>query len=251
MLKISIVTVCYNSGSTIKDAIESVIGQDYPNIEYIIVDGGSKDGTKSIIESYSQHINKYISEPDGGLYDAINKGIRLATGDVVGILNSDDFFASNKSISKVVEIFQSGSAEIVFADIDFIDTLNTTKIVRHYSSKFFKPWMFRMGFQPAHPTFYTFRKNFERYGFYRTDLKIAGDFELLLRYILKHKLSYCYLNETLVKMRIGGVSTSGIKSMVKLNSEMVVSCRDNKIYTNNILIYSKYLIKWWGFVFKK
>lgn len=248
-MKVSIITATYNSAQFLADCIESVIHQDYPHIEHIIIDGKSKDKTVEVIQSYDDQINKWISEPDIGIYDAINKGIRLATGDIVGILNSDDFFADPGVISRMVKALQNTGKQIVFADVEFIDRLDTSKVIRHYSSKYFRPWLFRFGFQPAHPTFYTYRANFEKYGFYRTDLKIAGDFELLLRFIYKYKLLYSYENETWVRMRIGGASTSGIQSILKLNTEIVKACKINGVFTHPILVYSKYLVKWWGFIF--
>ncbi len=246
-MKVSIITVTYNSDRFLKHCIESVITQDYQDIEYILIDGNSKDNTVEIIKAYNDKIYKWISEPDKGIYDAMNKGIQLATGELIGTLNSDDFFADSGVISRVVKAIQATGKQILFADVDFVDSANTSKIVRHYSSKYFSPWLFRLGFQPAHPTFYTFRNNFKKYGFYRTDLKIAGDFELLLRFIYKNKLSYEYINDVWVKMRVGGASTSGIKSILKLNAEIVRACKINGMYTHPLIVYCKYFIKWWGF----
>ena len=248
---VSIITATFNSEKYLRSCIESVIEQDYLDIEYIIVDGKSTDSTLEIIKLYKSKISTWISEPDQGIYDAINKGIMLAKGDIVGILNSDDLFFDKNVVSRIVNAFKNIDTEIIFADIDFIENYNNKKVIRHYSSKHFKPWMFRFGFQPAHPTFYTYRKNFDQYGYYRTDLKIAGDFELLLRFVYKRGLSYKYINDSWVKMRIGGASTSGIKSIIKLNKEILIACRMNNLYTNIFLIYLKYAIKWWGFVFKK
>jgi glycosyltransferase involved in cell wall biosynthesis len=246
-MKVSIITVSYNSEKFLAQCIKSVIEQDYDNIEYILIDGKSIDNTQEIIRSYSNHIYKWLSEPDEGIYDAINKGIQLASGEIVGILNSDDFFADNNVVSRMVSEFQSSNSEIIFADVDYVSE-HSNRTIRHYSSKFFRPWMFRFGFMPAHPTFYTYRSNFLKYGFYRTDMRISGDFELLLRFMVLHRLPFAYIKDTWVKMRTGGVSSSGIKSVLKLNAEIVKAFRLNKMYTNYVFVFSKYMFKWWSFI---
>jgi len=245
-MKVSIITVTYNSARYLQECIDSVYEQEYEEIEHIIVDGNSIDNTLDIINRNITKISNYVSEPDSGIYEAINKGIKMATGDVVGILNSDDTFTDRSVVRRIVDGF-ANSIEIVFANVDFISS-KTGKIVRHYSSKQFSPWMFRFGFMPAHPSFYTYRRNFEKYGFYRVDMKISGDFELLLRYLNINKLSHKYFDDTWVNMRIGGVSTSGFKSIALLNREIKKACKINGIYTNSLLIYSKYIIKWKSFI---
>lgn len=250
-MKVSIITATYNSNKFLESCICSVMAQDYPDIEYILIDGGSTDSTQSIINKYSNNIVKWISEPDTGIYDAINKGIKLASGDIVGVLNSDDFFSDDSVISRIVKSFKDDEAlEIVYADVSFVVRENINKSVRHYSSRYFRPYMFKFGFQPAHPSLYVKRGLFEKFGYYRTDLKIAGDFELLLRFLLKNKLSYKYISDVWVKMRIGGVSTSGIKSILQINNEIIKAHKINGIYTNIIFTYSKYIVKWWGFLRK-
>ena len=250
-MKVSIITATYNSNKFLETCICSVMAQDYPDIEYILIDGGSTDSTQSIINKYSNNIVKWISEPDTGIYDAINKGIKLASGDIVGVLNSDDFFSDDSVISRIVKSFKDDEAlEIVYADVSFVVRENINKSVRHYSSRYFRPYMFKFGFQPAHPSLYVKRGLFEKFGYYRTDLKIAGDFELLLRFLLKNKLSYKYISDVWVKMRIGGVSTSGIKSILQINNEIIKAHKINGIYTNIIFTYSKYIVKWWGFLRK-
>jgi glycosyltransferase involved in cell wall biosynthesis len=248
-MKVSIITVTYNSARYLQECIDSVYEQEYEEIEHIIVDGNSIDNTLEIINRNITKISNYVSEPDSGIYEAINKGIKMATGDIVGILNSDDTFTDRSVVRRIVDGF-ANSIEIVFANVDFISS-KTGKIVRHYSSKQFSPWMFRFGFMPAHPSFYSYRRNFEKYGFYRVDMKISGDFELLLRYLNINKLSYKYFDDTWVNMRIGGVSTSGYKSITLLNREIEKACKINGIYTNSLLIYSKYIIKWKSFIIKK
>lgn len=251
MIKVSIITVVYNN-EFIGTAIESVRSQEYSNIEYIVVDGGSTDRTLEIINSYEGCIHKMISEPDKGIYDALNKGIKMATGDVVGILNADDFLTDAQVISRVAGVFeQHPEIGATYADVVFTDQQDLTKTLRYYSSKNFKPWMFRFGFQPAHPTFYAKRELFDQYGLYKVKYKIAGDFELLLRFLYIHKVKYLYINEVWVKMRVGGVSTSGLKGIMKANAEDVEACRSNKVYSNFLMVYSKYMVKWWGFMFRK
>jgi len=248
-MKISIITVVFNSQETIAKAIDSVLSQSYDNIEYIIVDGGSKDGTLDIIKSYGAKISKLISEPDKGIYDAMNKGIRLATGEVVGTLNSDDFLADNDVVSRIASFFSSdGNLQAVYSDVLFVQRDDVSKPIRYYSSSKFSPFMFRFGIQPAHPTFYVKKGLFEKLGFYRPDLEIAGDFELLLRLMYVYKIRALYIRDLWVKMRVGGISTSGFKSIIKLNNEILFACKVNNIFTNRLMIYSKYLVKWWGFI---
>lgn len=246
-MKISIITVTYNSAAFIEHCMSSVIQQTYKDVEYIVIDGKSTDGTISIVKSFKDVV--YISERDNGIYDAINKGIALATGDVVGILNSDDFFADNDVLSRIsAEFLKDPSLDAVYSDVSFVEEPDLSKSVRHYSSKKFRPGMFRFGFQPAHPTFYARKELFKKYGMYRTDLKISGDFELLLRFLYIQKISYKYIDDLWVKMRTGGVSTSGINSVLRLNAEIIKACEINNVYTNRIMVYSKYLVKWWGFL---
>lgn len=250
-MKLTIITVVFNGEKTIKDCIESVLKQNYDYIEYIIIDGNSSDSTLKIIKEYGENIDFVLSESDTGIYDAINKGINLATGDIIGILNSDDFFSDYMVASRIVESFlRDQKMEALFSDVKFVDKENTNKVLRYYSSKFFKPWMFKFGFQPAHPTFYARKELFDKYGLYRIDLKIAGDFELMLRFLLKNKIKYKYVNDMWVKMRIGGISTSGISSITQASNEIILAHKYNHLYTNKLLIYSKYLIKWWGFLRK-
>ena len=246
--RISIITVSYNNAGTIADAINSVLAQTYKDIEYIVVDGASTDGTKDIVASFGQRISRFISEPDKGLYDAINKGIRIASGEIVGILNSDDFFCNNTVIERIVESFRENEIDAVFGDVRFVDTVNTSKVVRYYSSKHFKPARFRFGFMPAHSSFYVKRELFEKLGYYKTDYKIAADYELLIRFLYIHKIIYKYLEMPFVSMRMGGVSNKSIHSIYTLNKEIAKACRENGIKTNYIFIYSKYFSKLFEFL---
>lgn len=207
-MKVSIITVVWNNAKTIKDAIDSVLSQTYKNIEYIVIDGASSDGTVEIVQSYGDKISKFVSEKDRGLYDAMNKGIALAAGDVVGILNSDDFYIDEIVIERVVKEFKEKQVDSVYADLVFVKPENLDKTVRYYDSSHFNPAKFAYGWMPAHPTFFVKREIYEKYGVFRTDLKIGADFDILARFLYTHKISYSYMKEVLVKMRVGGVSTS-------------------------------------------
>lgn len=248
-MKVSIITVVRNNKECIKDAIESVLNQTYKDIEYIIIDGASSDGTVEIVQSYKDKISKFISESDRGLYDAMNKGLALASGDIVGILNSDDFYIDNGVIERVVKEFEKSQAGSVFANLVYVKSDNLNKVVRYYDSSHFTPQKFAYGWMPAHPTFFVRRWVYEKYGLFRTDLKIAADFDILARFLYTHKISYSYMKEVLVKMRLGGVSTS-FSSIWINNIEQLRICRQNSIDTNIFKIISKYPSKLMGFVRK-
>lgn len=249
-MRISIITVVLNN-ELVGSAIQSVIDQDYSDVQYIVIDGGSTDRTLQIVDGFKGRVDVLISEPDHGIYDAINKGIKVATGEVIGIINADDLFADSRVLSRIAHQFTSNPEKDAFyADIVFTDRQNTDKITRFYSSGMFRPWMFRFGTAPAHPAFYAKKSLFEKYGDYSTDYVISGDFDLLLRFLLIHKISAQYVDDVWVKMRQGGISTSGFASIKKQNHEIVDSCRRNGLHTNAALVYAKYLFKWWGFIFK-
>lgn len=246
-MKISIITITYNSAKTLKDTLKSVLKQTYSNLEYIIVDGASKDNTLSVIKKYEPLFNgriKWISEPDKGLYDAMNKGINMATGELVGILNSDDYFTSNDIIQKIAEVFQQDTLiDAVYGDVHFVHPNDLNKCVRYYSSKVFKRNLMRMGFMPAHPSFYIRRECFEKYGLYKTDYKVAADFEFLLRVIYNAKIKTKYLPIDMVTMRTGGASTSGFESHKQIMKEHLRAFRENGIYTNVGLLSLRYFYK--------
>jgi glycosyltransferase involved in cell wall biosynthesis len=248
-MKVSIVTVVYNNVKTIKDAINSVLNQTYENIEYIIIDGQSTDGTVEIVKSYGTKIDKFICEQEHGIYDAMNKGLKLATGDIIGILNSDDFYISNDVIEKVVKVFEKHQVKSMFADLVYVKADNLNKIVRYYDSSYFSPDKFAYGLMPAHPTFFAKREVYEKYGYFKTDYKIAADFELLARLLSKNSLSYFYLPEPLVKMRLGGISTS-VSSLYINSKEQLRACHENSIKTNIFKILFKYPTKLMGFIKK-
>ncbi len=241
-MRISIITVTYNSASTLKDTIESVLRQDYPHVEHILIDGNSSDDTVKIIESYS-HITNWISEKDKGLYDAINKGIQRATGDIIGILNSDDFFPNEKVLSTIAEQFKDQEIDAAIGDIAFVMPDKLDRIVRHYSSANFHPKKFAAGYMPAHPSFYVRKKFYDTYGGYKLDYKIAADYELLIRFMHTKGIRFRYIPEILVYMRTGGVSNQSPMSRYVLNKEIVRACTENGIKTNMARLSMKYFNK--------
>jgi len=242
-MKISIITVILNNVSTVRSTIESVINQSYPDIEYIIIDGASTDGSKEVIESYGAKINKFISEPDFGMYDAMNKGIRMATGEVVGILNADDTYTNTKVLNEVAKTFQNFETGSIFADVRFVKENDLERTVRYISGKSFNPSKLRFGFMPPHPTFFVKKQIFEEFGYYKTDYHIAADYELIIRFLFTNKVTYKYLPLDMIKMRMGGRSTKSIYSNYILNKEIVRGCRENGIYTNLLILSLKYFIK--------
>lgn len=252
-MKISLITATYNSGGTLHDTISSVLSQTYRNIEYIIVDGMSTDNTLQIIEEYEPQFGKrlhWISEKDNGLYDAMNKGICMATGEVVGILNSDDFFTTPDVLQRIVEAFQKEpQLDAVYGDIHFVRPENLNRCVRYYSSRIFRPWLMRMGFMPAHPSFYVRREVYTRYGLYKTNYKVCADYEWMLRVILVGHIFIRYLNMDMVTMRMGGISTRGISVHRLIAKEHLQAHKENKIYTNKFLQFLRYFWKVWEMLF--
>lgn len=257
-MKISVVTVTYNSAKTVEDTIKSVLGQEYKDYEYIVVDGGSKDETVEIIKAYEKKFDdlkaeclkaggavpsfRWISEKDKGMYDGINKGIRMATGDVVGIINSDDFYHRTDIFSKIAEAMADGT-EAIYGDVRFVSPDNLEKTVRYYSSKNWSPSRFRFGFMPAHPSFFERKENFDKYGYYQYDYHIAADYELLIRHLYTNKVKAKYVPLDFMKMRTGGRSTNGLKSNIVLNKEIVRACKENGIWTCMPVLFMKYFIK--------
>jgi len=217
--KLSIITVCYNSASTIEDTIKSVVNQNYKNIEYIIIDGGSTDDTLKIIEQYKDKISTVVSEKDDGLYDAINKGIKLATGDIIANLNSDDFYIDNNVIADVATKMQHDNTDTLYADLYYVDAIITNKITRHWVSGDYQYGQFFKGWMPPHPTFFVKKEIYKKYGAFNLDFKSAADYELMLRFIHKHQCSISYLPRVVVKMRIGGVSNASLLNRLKANRE--------------------------------
>ncbi|WP_299821872.1 glycosyltransferase family 2 protein [uncultured Pontibacter sp.] len=218
-MKVSIITIVYNNRETIADAIESVLGQTHPDIEYIVVDGRSTDGTVEVVKSYGGRISTFVSEKDNGLYDAINKGIKLATGDVIGLLHSDDLFYAPDAIAQVVATFARSGAESVYGDLLYVRKENTEKIVRNWVSGEYNRANFLYGWMPPHPTFYVKREVYNNLGLYNTQFKSAADYELMLRYLYKYKISTAYIPAKLVKMRVGGKSNVTLRNRIRANKE--------------------------------
>lgn len=245
-MKVTIITATYNSVKTLEDTMKSVLAQTYADIEYIVVDGASTDGTQQLIRQYEPLFGnrlKWISEKDKGIYDAMNKGIQMASGDVVGILNSDDYFTSHDVIERMVSSFDNKALDAIYGDIHFIRDGQPDKCLRYYSSKPFRPLWLRFGFMPAHPSFYCRREVFEKVGLYKTDYKIGSDYEMMVRLFMVHKIRAKYLPIDFVTMRTGGASTRNVKSRMQLIKEDVRGCRENGIYTNSLMICIKFLYK--------
>jgi glycosyltransferase involved in cell wall biosynthesis len=242
-MKITIITVCFNAINTIEDTILSVAYQRNAKIEHIIIDGKSTDGTLNVITKYENMLAHVISEADSGIYDAMNKGIRLATGDVVGILNADDIYADQHVLRRVAKAFDTSGADAVFGDLVYVRPDNLGQIVRYYRSNQFSVDKFARGWMPAHPTFFIRKTCYDEFGLFKTDYKIASDFELLVRFMAKHNLCCYYIPEILVKMRTGGISTKSFKSNWILNCEIIRACRNNGIKTNMLKVLSKYITK--------
>ncbi len=245
-IKVSIITVTYNSVQTLGDTIESVLSQKGVDCEHIIIDGASTDGTVDLIKSYDEKYLgklKWISSQDRGIYDAINKGIELAEGDVVGVLNSDDFYKYEWSLSRLVEPFQDESIGAVYADLEYVLPQDLNRCIRYYSSAIFRPSLMRLGFIPAHPTFYMRRDLIKQIGMYRIEYRIAADFEFLLRALYVHRIKTCYIPESLITMRVGGISTRGMESHRVIMKEHLKACKEHGVYTNVVILSLRYVYK--------
>lgn len=240
--RVSIITIVYNNVQHIRDAIESVLSQDYPGIEYLVIDGGSTDGTVEIIKEYGKKIAVFISEQDDGIYDALNKGIRHSSGDVLGILHSDDLFYDELVVSDSIRKMRDTDAELCFSDMVILD--NTSgKIIRYYMANYFRCWMFRIGWMPPHPTIFINKSLFDEFGLYSLEYKIAGDFDFLVRIFYGRKIFWTYLDRVTVKMMQGGISNSGFFSKLKISSEINRVLRKNNVWSTPILQVARYLIR--------
>ena len=237
-MKVSIITVCFNSEKTIEDTIKSVQSQTYTNIEYIVIDGKSNDYTNEIVSKYKDVVKLHVSEPDNGLYDAMNKGIKLANGDIIGILNSDDVLADEYVIEKIIAGFEDKSVDAVYSDLIYVSEYDLNKATRLYSSKIFSKRMIKFGIMLPHPTFYVRKKCYEKEGLYKTNYRVAADFELLARF-MSNGIKSIRLPFISVKMREGGISSSGLLWRVHQNFEIVRACRENGIYTNIFFVMLK------------
>lgn len=249
-MKVSIITVVRNAVATIQDTISSVSSQNHNNIEHIIIDGGSTDGTLEVIRKHIDKLSRVLSEPDRGIYDAMNKGIKVAHGDFLGFLNSDDIYANDKVISKIVGIMKKQKVDAVYGDLVYVSPNNLQRVLRHYNSGWFNSNMIAKGYMPAHPTLFLSNRVYKQYGYYKIDYSIAADFEFVARVFGKGDISYYYLPEVMVKMRQGGVSTKNWKSNWILNKEILRACKENDIDTNILKVLSKYPRKILGLITK-
>ena len=238
-MKISIITVCYNSAETIEATIKSIVEQDYDDIEHIIIDGKSTDGTMDIVEKYRAGISALVSEPDDGIYAAMNKGIALATGDVIGFLNADDFFAEKSVVRWVADAFNDKDIDACHGDLVYVAKDNIQKIVRHWKSRPYESGLFEKGWMPAHPTFYVRKRIYEQYGGFDLTFSMANDVELMIRFLAKHKIRSVYIPKIMVKMRKGGISNKNIGNIVRQNLEILRASKKNGVNVSLIsfLIY--------------
>ena len=219
VLKISIITAVFNNKNTIEDCMNSVLSQSHPDLEYLIVDGGSTDGTLDVIREYEERISKYVSGPDRGIYDALNKGLRLATGDVIGFLHADDLYANDMVIERVASEMVKHNVDSCYGDLLYVDKNNTGRVIRHWKSRPYESGLFKRGWMPPHPAFFVKKEIYGKYGCFDTDFKIAADYELMLRFLEKHKVSTHHIPEVLVKMRVGGASNKSIVNLMRKSSE--------------------------------
>jgi glycosyltransferase len=228
-LKISIITVSFNSAITIRDTIESIISQDYNNIEYIIIDAGSNDGTLDIIKEYEDHISYFTSEYDNGIYDGMNKGIAAATGDIVGILNSDDFYPNSFVISNVASTFEKQDCDAVYGDLVYVKFFDIDKIVRYWQSGLYTIEKIKNGWMLPHPTFFVKKYLYDKYGYYNTDLKTAADYKMIIKLLYKYNIKVFYIPMILVNMRMGGASNSSILNRIRANKEDGLAWTKNQL----------------------
>ncbi|MBC2595631.1 glycosyltransferase [Ruficoccus amylovorans] len=228
-LTLSIVTATYNSSAFVKDCVASVHAQTFAQIEHIIIDGASSDNTLEIINTVPNRISQIISEPDKGIYDAMNKGISASSGDIVGILNSDDFYADESVLEKVADTFCQTGCDVVFGNLDFVSPNDTSRVLRHWKSSPYRPGSFKSGWHPPHPTFFVRRELYERHGLFDISMSVSADFELMLRFMEKHHAQSSYLDQTMVKMRYGGHSTGSIREIIRGNRQIMRAFRNNGI----------------------
>lgn len=247
-MKISVITVAFNSERTIGETLDSVAAQSHPDVEHIVVDGASTDGSLSVIKSHGQRVSRLVSELDHGIYDAMNKGLRLATGDVIGFLNADDVYADSCVLARVSANMEMEGLDALFGDAEFFSPERPDRPLRRYRSERFHPERIAWGWMPAHPTLFLRRAVYERFGGFRDDYRIAGDFELVARIFHGDKLKYRHVAEVLVRMRTGGISTGGWRNTLLLNREALRACRENGISTSLLRILSKYPAKLLEFI---
>lgn len=230
MIKISIITATYNSAKTIESTIHSVLSQTYPNIEHILIDGASKDSTPELVQNFQNHHPsiRFISEPDKGIYDALNKGVQLASGDIIGFLHSDDFFENNRVIEEIINVFQSKNCDGVYGDLRYVSSENTTKVIRYWKSRDFNPSLIKNGWMPAHPTLFLKKEVYKKHGQFDLSFKIAADYDFMLRILKDKSLAFTYLPQVITNMRVGGASNAFGNLVLKMNEDWK-ALRKNKI----------------------
>ncbi len=238
-MKVSIITICYNSAQTIAETIDSVVNQTYVDIEYIIVDGGSSDSTLKIINSFQSKVAKVISEKDEGIYDAMNKGLRVATGDIIGFINADDVINSSDCIEKVVQQFISSESDVVYGDKIYVDPSDTSKVVRYWTAGNYNKENYKKGWMTPHLSTYIKKELYDKHGEFRTSFKIAGDYELMLRFIYKNDARTTYLPIPIAKMRAGGISNSSISNIIRSNIEVYKSWKINGLQVSPLIVFMK------------
>lgn len=240
-MKISVITVCYNSVATIEDTLRSVARQTHPDVEHIVVDGGSTDGTWEIIERNRHRIAKAVTEPDQGIYDAMNKGIRMASGELVGMLNSDDVYETDQVLARVAEIMKNPNLDACYGDLIYVDRGSMLRVLRYWKSNIYRPGACLRGWMPAHPTFFLRRALYVRYGGYDLEFRLQSDYEMMLRLFEIHRIRAEYIPEILVRMRMGGVSNSSIGNVIVGNLEAMRACRKNNFPVTPLFIVRKVL----------
>lgn len=241
--RVSVVTVCYNSAATIAAALGSVEMQTWPDIEHIVIDGGSTDGTQEVIAQASTRVAYMVSEKDNGIYDAMNKGLQRATGDVICFLNADDAYAHPQVLADVMTRMNARSLDALYGDVSFFSPDDPDRVIRRYRSRRFTPSRLAWGWMPAHPALFMTSQVYRRVGMFDTSYRLAGDYEYIIRAMGTGNLRAEHLPEALVRMQVGGISTSGWRSKVRLNREVLRACRENGIRTNLFMILSKYPLK--------
>ncbi|CAE6881618.1 glycosyltransferase family 2 protein [Vibrio sp. B1FLJ16] len=236
-MKVSIITATYNSASTVLDTLRSLNQQTYADIDYIVIDGGSKDDTVSVIEQHCSRVSKIVSEPDQGIYDALNKGIELATGDIVGFLHSDDLFAYPDAVKDLVETLQSSNAQAVYADLEYVAKNDTSKVIRKWISGNYQRNKLCHGWMPPHPTFFMKRELYQRLGRFDLSLNIAADYDSLLRYLWSNQVQAVYLPRVVTKMRVGGASNRSVRNIIEKTKEDIQALKNNGIFWPTAVLF--------------
>lgn len=248
-MKISIITATFNSAATIRDTLECIRLQDYSDVEHIIIDGGSTDGTLEIVREFP-HVQKIISEKDEGIYDAMNKGIAASSGNVIGILNSDDIYTDSSVISLIAKTFATAQVMASYADLQFVQRDNLEKVVRTWKAGNYNRRSFYYGWMPPHPTFFVRKEVYDKAGTFNKSLKSAADYELMLRVLLKYEIPAHYINKVIIKMRVGGMSTASFRNRIKANMQDRMAWKINNLSPHPFTLYLKPMRKL-GQFFKK